>query len=302
MGKFLIMAEMQTILFIYIFVGFLLRRIKLISSEARNGFSEVLLTLFMPCMVFDSFRQDITLRELLSTSLTLGIAVAVSIFSYILGKFIFNRYPASKRKILRYGALISNSVFAGMPIMKSVYGNLGVFYSSIFVISNRIFMWTAGISMFTDADMKTRVKNVLLNPGVVAVFLGIIRMLLRIRLPSFVDVSIEHLGACTTPISMMIVGTFLADVNIKSVFSLDCMFSSFVRLILIPGVTLLALKLAGAEEIQVATAVILTAMPIGSSTVMLAQRYDADAEFASQCVFLSTVLSMFTTPVLALFL
>ena len=49
-------------------------------------------------------------------------------------------------------------------------------------------------------------------------------------------------------------------------------------------------------------AVALTGMPIGSTTAILAQKYGANAQFASKCVFLSTLTSLVTVPILTLFL
>ena len=39
-----------------------------------------------------------------------------------------------------------------------------------------------------------------------------------------------------------------------------------------------------------------------ATTAILAQKYGADAQFASKCVFISTLTSLVTVPILTLFL
>lgn len=157
MDKFIAMAEIQASLFVYMFVGYMISRLKIILPGVRKGLTDLLLFVLMPCMIFDSFNQDLTAQQLFSASLILIVSASICLFSYIIGKMLYIKYPAAKKKILQYGTLIPNSVFAGMPIIESMYGKLGYFYASIFIIPNRIFMWSAGVSMFTDTDFKTKI-------------------------------------------------------------------------------------------------------------------------------------------------
>ena len=103
------------------------------------------------------------------------IAQHVCFGSMLLGKLLYRRYPYEKSSILRYGTLITNASFAGMTIISGAYGQKALFYASVFIIPNRIFMWSAGISLFTQADLKTRIKNVVLSPGIIAIALGVLR-------------------------------------------------------------------------------------------------------------------------------
>ncbi len=302
MEKFFTMAEVQASLFIYLAVGYFLRKRKTVSDETRKGLSDLVLYVFLPCLVFESFNMDITSAQLVSASVFLLVSTLVCLFSFLLGKLIYLRFPAPRAKILRYGTLIPNSVFAGLPVVRSAYGSLGLFYASVFIIPLRIFMWSAGVSMFYDADFRTKFKSVALNPGIIAVVLGLGRLLLHIPLPPFVDTAVSKMGDCTTALSMMLVGMVLADVELRSVFDSGCFYASFVRLIFMPVSVLTALKAAGFDPLMTGTAVILTSMPFGSTAAILAQKYGADCEFASKCIFLTTLLSLFTLPVISTFL
>lgn len=296
------MVKIQAVLLIYLLVGVYVRKKNIISDQSQQSFIDFLIRIALPCMVFESFNQELSAQQLWSASLILAASFAVSIFSLLLGKVLYVRFPANRRSILQYGTLISNSGFAGLPLVDSAYGSLGLFYASVFVIPNRIFMWSAGISLFTQADLKKRLKNIFLNPGIIAVFLGLFRMLTRFPLPTFVDTAVKSIGNCTASMSMIVVGSILADIPLKNVLDRDALMLSFIRLIALPGLTLIALKAAQFDAIPTAVGVILTAMPVGTTTALLGKKYGADAQFASKCVLASTVLSLLTVPLITLFL
>lgn len=302
MSAFLTMARLQSLLLLYLLVGVYARKRSIITPVIRQGLVGFLVRVTLPCMVFESFRQEITAQQLISLCQLLLVSFGVCLFSIVLGKLLFRSRPPARQGVLRYGTLISNSGFAGLPVVHHAYGDLGLLYGAIFVIPNRIFMWSAGISLFTQAELKNRVKNVLTNPGIIAVVLGVTRMLLRIPLPGLLDDAISNVGSCTTVLAMVVVGAILADIPVKTVFDKDVFLLAFVRLLYIPVTLLFFMRIIGSEPLSTAVGVTMTAMPVGSTSALLAEKYGGDSELASKCVFVSTLLSMLTVPVLSIFL
>lgn len=101
---------------------------------------------------------------------------------------------------------------------------------------------------------------------------------------------------------MIIVGMILAEIPLKNFLSSKALLLSAIRQLFMPLVLLLSLHGLHIDPLLTAVATILTGMPIGSTTAILAAKYGANAEFASACVFTSTVTSLVTVPFLALFL
>jgi predicted permease len=161
-------------------------------------------------------------------------------------------------------------------------------------------MWTAGISLFEKTDTKTKWRNILLNPNIIAVELGMLRCVLPIEIPYFMDYSIDKIGATVSPLSMIIVGAILADVDIKSIFDKSVFFVAGVRLILLPLLTIGVVTLLRLDSTISGVALVLTAMPVGTTTALLAAKYHADVAFASKCVFITTLASLITVPILML--
>ena len=302
MDSFFKMVDVQTVLFIYMAVGFGCRKAGIFNDVARDKLTDFVVFVILPCMIFESFNMAFSLESLKQGALALLIAVGMSCVALLLGKVLYNRFPYEEKSILQYGTLVSNSGFAGLPVVSGAYGDEGLFLGSLFIIPTRILMWSAGISLFTRADAKQAVKKVLLNPGIIAVEVGLVRMLFQIPLPHFVDTAVDNLGGCTSPMAMALVGAILVDVPLKTVFDLKSFYLVAVRQFLLPGICLAALRLLHVDPLTIGVSVVITGMPIGSTTAILAQKYVADAKFASKCVFISTLTSLVTVPILTLFL
>ena len=302
MESFLRMLNAQMILLFYLAVGMYCVKVGLIDRDSKEKLVDIILRITLPCMIFNSFNNPLTPEVMKQTALILVVAVSISILSCLLGKVIYNKYPQKKKSILQYCTLVNNSGFLGMPMVSAVYGSEGLFAASIFIIPNRIFMWTAGLAMFTTADFRTKCKNILLNPCIVTVFLGIARRITGFPVPEFLDTAIANTDAVTTPLSMMVIGTMLIGVPWKKLLEPSIFRLAFVRLIALPLVALYILNLIDAQPLLAGVSLILTGMPAGSTSALLAAKYGADEDYASRCIVTTTIMSLATIPVLMLFL
>ena len=302
MESFLRMLNAQMILLVYLAVGMYCMKVGLIDRDSKEKLVDIILRITLPCMIFNSFNKPLTPEVMKQTALILVVAVSISILSFFMGKVIYNKYPQKKKSILQYCTLVNNSGFLGMPMVSAVYGSEGLFAASIFIIPNRIFMWTAGLAMFTTADFRTKCKNILLNPCIVTVFLGIARRITGFPVPEFLDTAIANTGAVTTPLSMMVIGTMLIGVPWKKLLEPSIFRLAFVRLIALPLVALYILNLIDAQPLLAGVSLILTGMPAGSTSALLAAKYGADEDYASRCIVTTTIMSLATIPVLMLFL
>lgn len=307
MDNFIKMANIQSVLFLYMLVGIYVRRKGILTDHARGKITDLLVDVLLPCMIFESFNMEFSLDALYQSGTAIVAAAFMAAAALLLGKVLYNRCEPRKRSILRYGTLVTNSGFAGLPVLSSMYGAQGLLIGSMFIIPTRILMWSAGISMFTQEGGNTwqAIKKVARYPSLIAVYLGLFRMVTQLPLPQFVDKAVTGMGNCTSPLSMILVGAILADVNVKDGLKENLfyiVYMVFVRQIALPLVCLAVLRTLQVDALTIGVSVILSGMPIGSTTAILAQKYGADAEFGSKCVLLSTLSSLLTVPLLTLFL
>ena len=163
-------------------------------------------------------------------------------------------------------------------------------------------MWTAGISIFSkEAGNKTKaLLKVLMNPCMMAVYLGMLQAAIQLPIPEFAQKALTGLGNCTTPISMLLIGSMLTALTLDSFKDFSIVYYGFIRLAVLPIFALVFMKALGANDVLVACGVILTAMPAGSTTALLAQKYGADAVYGTKIVLTSVLLSMISIPIITL--
>ncbi len=132
--------------------------------------------------------------------------------------FVFLKYNERARKVLKFSTIFSNSAFMGYPVIEALYGKIGVFYASIFGIPFNIFMLSAGIMIYTGERDAKNLKGILKHPGIIATVLGMFILVFSISIPIPINTALQYVGSMTTPLSMIIVGSMLADINIKEIF------------------------------------------------------------------------------------
>ena len=296
------MLSLQETLFLLILLGVLIKKLKIVSEVGRKTLSDLLIYVVLPCNIVESFMGGIQLPEGFVRNCVLAVAISVGIqLTAVYGsKLLFRRYPAEKKSVLSYGMICSNSSFVGLPIAHLMFGDLGVIYTSMFQIPLRFTMWTAGLSLFTSVSRKDAFRKLVRHPCIIAVFVGLVLMVAPVSLPEFLDEAIAATSSCTVPISMLVIGSILADAPIRSMFSGPVLWYTCLRLALFPLLVWLVLKPFPLDPTLVNVCILMTGMPAGSTASILADKYDGDAVFASQITFASTLCSILTIPLLTM--
>ena len=290
------MISTQLLLFIYMLCGVIIRRAGIIRNDNRQGVVRLLMDVAMPMMVLSAFNNPVTANEIRSSLWIMAIALAGCAVTGIIGRFAWRNQPESKRKVLMYGSMFSNAGNAGLPVVSLVFGPMGVFLASMYLIPPRILQWTVGLGLFIKPQKGGWVRNVLLNPMVVVVYIGFVLMAFNWQIPGVFGAAIENIGAITGPLSMILIGATLSDINFRMLLDKAVWLISFLRLIAFPALFVLILKLLGADAMTMNIGVILLAMPVASNTAAISERYGGDHVFASVCVSVSTLLSVITVP------
>lgn len=298
------MLNLQIMLFILMAVGIVVKKVGIITTQNRKSFSNLLINVILPCNIVNSFLSGIEISSELFKNCLLAVVLsaAIQIFVTFANKLLFKGVREERKNVMSYGMICSNSSFIGLPVAESLYGSMGVLYTSLFQIPVRFTMWTAGLALFTDVDRKSAFKKLAKHPCIIAIFVGFILMLLPISLPEVMLSTISSISKCTTPISMFVIGAILADADIKTMFSKDVLYFTFLRLVGLPLFIWLVLKPFHLNSLLVSVCVIMSGMPAGSTTSILADQYGGDSMFASQMTFVSTLLSIVTIPILGLIL
>ena len=296
------LGSLQLTLFALMLTGAVLKKRGVIDEAGKRCLSDLCINIVIPCNIFKSCLIQFNMDILRSCSLLLLSAVLMQVLCLLLNRCLFERYDSQRKKVLQYCTIVPMSGFLGNPIAEGIYDQVGVLYTSIFLIPMRIVMWSMGTSYFVageGTDKKKVLKNVLTHPCLVAIYLGILCMVTQIQLPSVITETVRYIGNCNSALSMFIVGTTLTDVPLRTIFSRDTVLFSVLRLGLLPAAALGLGLLLGLETAPLGVSVLMTGMPAGATAAIFAAKYGSDAPFATRCVVFTTLLSMVTLPLWA---
>ncbi len=286
-------------LFLIILIGVYGTKKHIINDDVNKGLRRILLEITLPLLVINSFSFsfDEGMGRNIITAFIYSILFMIlgGIISYILLKPL----KGEKKKILHFANFFSNCGFIGFPIINSIFGAEGVVYTSIFNMVFTIFLWTYGVMIFSDKLSKENIKKVLLNPSIIAVYIGIPIMIFNIKLPASILDTTKIVGDMTAPISMIIVGSILSKVKIKSIFKeASVYYGALIKLIVIPLAIYMIKLIIKDNSSVIDTIIVIQAMPAAAMTSIFAADFDKEKEYGAIVVFVTTLLSIITIPVI----
>ncbi len=296
--------EMQGMLFSLMIVGAFLTWRGVIRPEGQKLLTDLVMDVTLPASIIRSFQIDFDRNILESCLAILLVAAAIQAGTFLLSAVLYRRTGDVKhKKVLQYATICSNAGILGNPIAEGVFGSLGLLYASIYLIPQRIFMWSAGLTYFTESPSKKELaKKVLTHPCIIAVEIGLALMLSQTRLTGFLNATVNSLASSNTAVSMLLIGSFLAGVKFRSMFQWTYFYYGAIRLVGIPLLVYLPCAALRLDPVVTGVSTVLAAMPAASSCAILASKYQCDEVFASKCVVFTTVLSMVTIPLWCIFL
>jgi predicted permease len=291
--------NLQGELLLLLLVGAVLRRTGILPGEAKSILTDFVIFVALPCNIIVSFRTDLEGSVIVSFVVVLLVSFGIQILSMVLGKVLYRKQSEGRKSVLRYATLVSNAGFMGLPIAGELFGPTGLMLASIYLIPQRISMWSAGLACFSgeNPDWKLVAKKIAVHPCIIAVYIGLILMFTGYVPPTFMMMTMQSISACTTALSMILVGTLLGEITKEDMkMEVSLLGFSLVRLFLLPLATYGLCHLFSVSPIITGVSVLLTAMPGGSTTAILASKYHGDAVYASKLVAFSTILTMVSVP------
>ena len=286
-------------------LGFLLGKLKLISTKTNKELTNLLLTVFMPAALFVAFptSYDESSFNLFLSGLAAGAIIMFALI--LLSKLIFNKGWMKKdlASESQFALIFNNATFLGYPIVTSTFGPSGVLAYCGFIIAFNIALFSYGIWLFERKITPKLLRSVILNPNIIAVILSMLLFIFEFSLPSFINNAVGYVGAATTPLSLICIGFMLSEAKLIKIFKKwRLMLTALIQLIIGPLVTwgLLSLLNFPTEVIQVCT--LIQALPTATSLGLFAVKYGGNIAESSELVTISTIFSVVTMPLMVFLL
>ena len=214
------------------------------------------------------------------------------------------RRPLKLDAVERVNIIYSNAAALVIPLVQALLGSEYVVYSCAFVIVQLILLWTHA-SACLQGSTKLEWKKILTNVNLIAIVAGALLYLLHISLPAPIVSTLSSVGNMIGPMGMLLAGMAIAEVPLKKVFcTLRNYLPVVLRLLVVPVIVLLLLRVVHAAGwISDGKAILMTVYlsaitPSCATVTSMAQLYNRDAAHSSALYVLSTLLSIFTMPLM----
>ena len=301
-------------MFIILLAGVIAYKTGLINKTSTAHLSNLLLMMVSPLLSFLSYQLDFTPALLNGLLLALFASVLTYMISIGLSELLFRPEKSllskTETRTENYGveklALVySNCGFFGIPLVSSIFGTEGVFYLTAYLTAFNVLLWTHGLlAMGERFDLQTLWKK-LMTPAILAVVTGVICFLLRIHLPEILTYPLGLIANMNTPLAMIVAGANLAQADLLKCLKKPRVYLvSFLRLLVLPALSLLllwVLHITISLDFTIAfTVFIASACPVGAVSIMFAERFGKDSNYATELFVVTTVLSLLTIPLISI--
>ena len=226
------------ILFVMLIPGIILKKAGLCSDTFGKGISNLVLYIAQPVLVFVAYLRDFDKRVLINAVYVLVFSIVAHVVFALGAMMFFKKAPDSKQRMLRFATVFSNAAFMGIPLIASIpsLGAEATIYASIYNITFNAFLWSLGVHICVDekdvdGDGKSdeemlrkkggvKLVNVIFHPVNVAAMLGLVFFLTPLSkyTPQFAIDSFTMLKSLVAPLSMIVIGLRITDIDFRTAF------------------------------------------------------------------------------------
>ncbi len=328
----MILLQQMVILFIFMLLGFMMAKKKVINEMVSKSLSFIVVNIANPALILTgsmSQQESLSAMQLIKIfGLALLVFAGLILVSVLLPVLL--KIEPKSRGVYKVMLIFSNIGFMGFPLIRAMYGESAILYASPFLIPFNLLIYTYGIGAMQpghvsandenkackqqeneackyqenekETDQKTApIWKKILNIGVISCIITFIIAIFHIQVPTVIKDTASALSALTAPLSMMVIGASMADIKIRELFcDIRLLVFSVIKMMIIPIAGLLLLKCFIHDQILLGVCMVMLATPVASMSAMLAQQYDGDYELASRGVALTTLISVFTMPLVSI--
>jgi predicted permease len=303
-----IIINQISFLTILVLIGYFASKIGIIKEETRDSLVKVIFNITLPLLLVTNFSKlDLTPEILRNSLIVIVISLIVILMMLIIGVISssFFKLKHEQRSVFIAHHAFGNILYIGFPVVSALFGDIGLFYASIYAFVSIMLLWTVGIFVITRKGGMPFGQSIrkMVNPNSVAIMIGFLLFLLKIKIPDVILKPFMSLGGTTIYLSMLYIGALLGLMKIKGIFGNPLVYLTTINKNLIFPVILVFLFsflgrniLSGLDPLIVSVIIVEAAMPCMANVVIVARIFKVDDHLATSNVFMSTLLSLVSLP------
>ena len=304
LANFLYSVNVILPIFILVSLGVILKKLHVIPENFSDAVDKLIFKLALPSMLFLEV-AGAELSEALNPKLALFAAVAISLlFLTVLVIVVLLVRDNGKRGAMIQGICRSNFAILGMPLIDNMFGAAGVQEAALIMPITILLYNTFSVivlSIFAPKEkqlplsktVKKILKNIVTNPLIIGVVLGLPFMFWGLELPLVADKSLRYLSNLVTPAALISLGSTVRLKSFEGRVRLAVL-SACGRTVFAPAVMVTIAALLGFRGSSLGTILILFGAPTAVSSYIMAKNMGSDHELAGQILLLTTMMCLFT--------
>jgi len=289
--------------FLLVALGYFVKRINVINENFVDVTSKFVYSVSLPALVFINI-TEIDLSEAIDFNQIIYIYAATLITFFLIWLFSIPFIKEGKNlSVFVQGAYRSNFAIVGFAIVSKLFGSYALGKAAIvlaFILPLynilAVIILTVPLRKEKKLNLKSTVFEILFNPLIIAVIVGLPFSYFKIEIPSFINLTIGFLAELALPLALIGIGGSLNLQNIKKASGL-AFTSSAIKIILIPLLLTLGALHFGFRGIELGIMFVLFASPTAIVSFIMAEAMGANSKLAGNIVLISTVASVFTIAV-----
>ncbi len=295
MQIFSLIGNQIKIMYMLVIFGYLIYKFKLINQNAASKTTSFLVWVVNPLIILASYQTKFEMEKFKNLGIAFFFSFVSMVFVFVFTHVIFKKNTRMERFALGFG----NAGFMGIPLVTGILGLENVFYLSAYLACFNLFSYTYGIYLITGDTKNISIGRIIKNPGVITVIAGLVLYAAQLKLPVFLYNTCNFMSNLNTPIAMMLLGTYVAKLNLIEIFfDKKAYYISFLKLLFIPVLVSVLLRFIpfGTHDIKMVI-LIATATPVALTVPMFSEIYGGDYMYGAKIVSLSTLLSLLNLPI-----
>jgi malate permease and related proteins len=308
MQLFLDIINIVLPVFLVIGLGYLLQRIRLIDQPFLLQTNRLVFYVCLPLLLFYKIGQADFVSNFNLTLVIGSILVIVLVFvaAYVWG--LVCKYPPAVRGSFTQAAFRCNLAYMGLAIVFNAYGDEGLTRAGILMgflvpVLNlfAILALTLPHRQHNRSEPSIWLRQLALNPLIIASFAGILWSFLKLPLPLVLDRGLKIATGMTLPLALLAIGGSFSLARLKGDLYQALTATGF-KTVLMPLMAALLLFLLGVRGMDLGIGILFAGAPSATANFIMAQQLKGDAELAGSTVMLSTLFSAVTYTIALLLL
>lgn len=289
---------------ILVLLGALLKKWCKLSDAFCDNADWLVFKVALPILLFNEV-SSCSLEENADVRLILFLVIAVTA-SFIVVSLLTVLFMKDKPKRGAFiqGICRSNFAILGVPLAVNMFGESGgkaiaivmpfviLMFNAYSVVILSVFTTNSEIRLDGKALLGI-LKNVVTNPLIIAVLLGVPFMVWNIPLPTVATKTLGYLGNLTTPLALLSLGANFKKESLKG-RAKYAVIAALLKTVASPLVAVTAAALVGLRGPSLGVVLICFGAPAAVSSYIMAKKMDNDHELAAEILILSTILCAFT--------